>query len=365
MRESARLVTQRREALLQVKRDRVVDGGAHVVRSQEVLDAVARRHPNHELVVDVVLPGAFYRQRHTPVEAGVAEQLAIACGIAAAGIGPRGQARRLHPKHCRLQRVDPEVPADQAMVILPLGAMGAQQPQPIGELVAAGGDEPCVAERAEVLAREEREATGQPERSGVPAADGAAERLRRVLDDRHGCGSRHLENRVHVGALPVEMHGHDRARARCDRRADSGRIEVVGLRVDVHQHRPGAAADDGAGGGEKRVSAGDDLVAGTDAERHQGHEQRVGAGGDADGVPHPDHRRQLALEPLDFGPENEPLAVADARDRGQRLVAELEPLRREVQQRHRDHRRGARAGAHSRATACCRRAARPRPRGRW
>ena len=51
-----------------------------------------------------------------------------------------------------------------------------------------------------------------------------------------------------------------------------------------------------------------------------------------------DGRGQLALERLHLGAEDEPLAVADARDRGQRLVADLAPLPRKIEKRH-GHRR--------------------------
>ena len=43
---------------------------------------------------------------------------------------------------------------------------------------------------------------------------------------------------------------------------------------------------------------------------------------------------ELALERLDFRPLDEPLAVADARDRGEDLVAQRPVLRLEVEQRH-------------------------------
>src|SRR5207244_3760894 len=62
--------------------------------------------------------------------------------------------------------------------------------------------------------------------------------------------------------------------------------EVEAARLDVHEDGPGAEPGDGAAGGEKGVRRGDDLVAGADAQGHQRHEQRIGTGGDADGVRH-------------------------------------------------------------------------------
>ena len=43
------------------------------------------------------------------------------------------QVRRFHAQHGRLQGVDPEVAADEPMVVLPLGAMRPQQSQAVRE----------------------------------------------------------------------------------------------------------------------------------------------------------------------------------------------------------------------------------------
>ena len=60
-------------------------------------------------------------------------------------------------------------------------------------------------------------------------------------------------------------------------------VDVVGRRVDVDEDRLGAEPGDRAGGGEERVGRGDHLVARADPLGHQGDQQGVGAGGDADG----------------------------------------------------------------------------------
>ena len=55
-----------------------------------------------------------------------------------------------------------------------------------------------------------------------------------------------------------------------------------------------------------------------------------------------------SLERLHFGAEDEPLAVADPRDGGQCLVADVAPLPRKIEKRHRHRRRGLMCGAHGR-----------------
>ena len=75
----------------------------------------------------------------------------------------------------------------------------------------------------------------------------------------------------------------------------------------------------------------DDFIARTDAERHQRHEQRVGAGRYGDRVRDPDGRRNLGFQLLDFRSQNELLRIADARDRGQNVLANRRVLKPEIE----------------------------------
>ena len=73
-------------------------------------------------------------------------------------------------------------------------------------------------------------------------------------------------------------------------------------RIDVDEHGARAQARDAADGREEGEGRGDDLVARPHAERHQRHQQRVGARGQPDRVPGAGERRHLALEPSTSGP---------------------------------------------------------------
>ena len=117
-------------------------------------------------------------------------------------------------------------------------------------------------------------------------------------------------------------------------RARSSAVDVERRGIDIHQHGPGADARDAAGGGEERIGRGDDFVAGTDVERHQRREERVGAGRHADRVRHAEPCGELAFERLDFGAEDEALAVAHARDGREHFVAKRRVLRGEIEKRH-------------------------------
>ena len=66
--------------------------------------------------------------------------------------------RQLHVQDGRLQRVDAKVAADVAVVVLRTHSVHAIIEQLLGERVIVGGDRAGVAERAEILRREEREA---------------------------------------------------------------------------------------------------------------------------------------------------------------------------------------------------------------
>ena len=62
--------------------------------------------------------------------------------------------------------------------------------------------------------------------------------------------------------MPEQVHGHDRAGARRDRGLDGGRIEAVGLVLDVGEDRDRADGGDRLGGRVERERGADDLVAG-------------------------------------------------------------------------------------------------------
>ena len=107
----------------------------------------------------------------------------------------------------------------------------------------------------------------------------------------------------------------------------------------------------------------DHLVAGPDAERHQRGQQGVGPRRQADGVRHLEPVGQLVFEGLDFGTEDEALAVGDAGQRVQDLPANRAVLCLQVEQRNGRSRRLLPVHAPIRPTAS-RCAARPRAQNR-
>jgi hypothetical protein len=203
----------------------------------------------------------------------------------------------------------------------------------VRQRIVVGRHEPAVAERAQVLAREEREASHRAHAAGGSIAITRADRLRRVLDDRRVGASRDLEHRIHIGAQAIQMDGNDRAGARRDRSGHRRRVDVEGERIDVDETRRRAKTHDRPRCREERERRGDHLVAGTDAERHERDDQRVGSRRHADGVSDADRGRDLVLQRLDLRTTDEALAVTDAGDRRKDVVAQRTVLLLQIEQR--------------------------------
>src|SRR5207249_536422 len=118
--------------------------------------------------------------------------------------------------------------------------------------LVVGGDRPRLAAGAEVLAGIEAERRGPTHRSGFPPAPllprevFSAVRLAGVLDDHEVVPGRQLENRIHIGDLPVQVHrdqGRDRAPGAMahetagDRVGCTPGLEVRPERLGVHRVR--------------------------------------------------------------------------------------------------------------------------------
>ena len=107
-------------------------------------------------------------------------------------------------------------------------------------------------------------------------------RLARVLDHRDAGGAGDLQERVEVDRGPVEVDGDHAAGLGADVLGHDLRGQQVRALVDVDEARRRPDEADGLGGRDEGVGRHDDLVAGPDAERAQGEDDRLGPGGDAD-----------------------------------------------------------------------------------
>ena len=126
-------------------------------------------------------------------------------------------------------------------------------PSPAGQHLAR-----LVAERAE-----------RADRSGAAVVPPLPVRVGAVLHDRQVVAVGDRGQGVHVAHLLAEVHRHQRARPRRDRRLHRRRIDRPALGLDVDDHRQRACGDRGVRGRRERQGGDDHLVAPADAERLQ------------------------------------------------------------------------------------------------
>ena len=157
-----------------------------------------------------------------------------------------------------------------------------------------------------LLPLNENAATGA-ERARRPALVERPERLGRVLEDRDAEAPADLEDRIHVGALAVEMDDDDGLRqpfALAARRAPprARGIEVPAAALAVEEYRARAEVDDRIDARHEGERRAEDLVARADAEQPQPEVHRRGAARERDRGP-PDAARELGLERVDVRPD--------------------------------------------------------------
>ena len=242
---------------------------------------------------------------------------------------PCVEIRQLDVEDRGLQRVDAEVAADVLMKILRPHAVHAEVDQLLREGVVIGRHRAGIAEGAEVLRREKREAADRAEGSGALAVELRADRLRRVFDDRNS-----EIHPVHVGALSVEVHRHDRLRLFGDRFPDLRRIDVVVGEIDVDEHRRCVKPRHDARCGEERVRRHDDFITRTDAEDHESDQERVGARRERDAVFCLAIRCEIILEIIHALAEDEVLRLVDLVGDPEDFVADRRVLELQIEKRN-------------------------------
>ena len=182
-----------------------------------------------------------------------------------------------------LRGVEARIVAEHLHLVAVAQPVVAQEPQLAVHLVVVGHDDAGVAPDVDDLQRVHGEGGGNAPGADAPAVELAHQTLAAVLDDRQLVALGDCRDALHLGDVAGEVHGHDRLGARGDRL-----LELI----DVHAERVVAVDEDGtrahlgdrADCGVEGIGGGDDLVAGTDAERAQRNFESICAGADADGV---------------------------------------------------------------------------------
>src|SRR5439155_2441031 len=228
----------------------------------------------------------------------------------------------LDAQNARLDRVEPPVVALDVVIILLRLAVIPEHTNLTRERLVVRGHGASFAAGAQVLARIEAERGRAAERASLaPPIFLFREvfctvRLAGVFDDNEVVSGGQLEDGVHVGHLPVQMHGnecrHRAARALAHRAArlqvarafglevgaQSLRVHGVGALVDVDEVRARAGLRNSFRRGDEGVRHGHDGIARLYAGSDQSKAQRVGATSYADATRYPAKLGKLPLEGL-------------------------------------------------------------------
>lgn len=202
----------------------------------------------------------------------------------------------------------------------------AQQAELLGDVGVVSRHRAPVPISAKIFAGVEAECGGIAQTAGHASLVAGTTGLRRVLEDQQVVLAGNGANGVHVGYLAIEMDGHDRSRAGGDSGLDLARVDVIGRRIAVDQHRDGSGIGYSQRGGDKCVGGGDNFVAGANIIGANDHLQRRIAGIDADAILDTAIFGECALEFGDGAAEDEIAALHDGEDSRINFVLNLSIL---------------------------------------
>lgn len=298
--------------VLSVHRDRVVDRRRHAlglqVRGQAVpilvLDGVLR--PDGNAALDHRRNG-----RHVPCK-----PLGVTVGDDVAQGDLFGEQLELLDQHRRLDGIQPRVHADahvQVLGVVVEGAAGdvarhglAMHPQAVEQLGQGGvigQDRPAVAVAAQRLGRKEAGGDDVGPMAGMVAVQGATEPLRTVGDQLEAVFPGHRRDGRIVGGLAEQVDGNDHLGRqltlglhRLDGGVELDRIEIVGVRQHVDEHRRGARPGHDFARRREGEARAEDRVARPDPPGPQRQGDGVCAVGARHAVPGPGERGQFGLK---------------------------------------------------------------------
>ena len=148
-------------------------------------------------------------------------------------------------------------------------------PHTIGQRLVYRDDGSRVANRSEVLRRIKAECARGAKGPDRAAGAGREMGLTAVLDEREPVSLGNLRERRHVGRLPVEMHRHDRSRARCDCRSRRRGIERQACRIDIGKHGTCSRHHDSQRRERGRDWGRDDFITRSNAEGPQNEREGI------------------------------------------------------------------------------------------
>src|SRR6185312_12253780 len=123
---------------------------------------------------------------------------------------PAVEIFELHIEYGCLDLIEPEISADDAMVVLGLAAMHTQHPHALREHRVIGGAEAGIPESAQIFRWEKRETADVPDAARhPPMLVLGTDCLGSILDDVQPQTARQIHEGIHLADLAIEVHRHD------------------------------------------------------------------------------------------------------------------------------------------------------------
>ena len=182
--------------------------------------------------------------------------------------------RQLRAQECRLYLIQTGVDAAELIMIFFLAAVVSQHTDFLGKHCIVCHDSTRIAECTEVLRRVEAETADMTEAPRHRIAKVCPMRLGTVLDDKEMMPLCDLHHCRHSSSLSIEMHDHNRSRARGNCRLNAVGVDaVVHIRLNKDRRRP--ILRDGKHRGDIGVCRDNDLVRRTDPKGTHRERQRI------------------------------------------------------------------------------------------
>src|SRR5579872_3224943 len=221
-----------------------------------------------------------------------------------------------HPQDCSLKPFHPVVESTQDVAIFAF-LPPIPQPANLFRIVwIIGCDGSAFAVCAQIFRRIKAETADISDASRWPPFILCSVRLGCIFDHDQVVSARDLKNWIHIGGLPIQMHGQNHLRSRRNRRLDRRGIHRERAWIDVHQYRSRARVQHGSNAGYKREWNRDNFVAWADSRGQQREMQCARTRIEPDALGGAAIRGELLLEIRNFMSEDELAALENTANRG-------------------------------------------------
>src|SRR5947209_1969410 len=150
---------------------------------------------------------------------------------------PAVEMLQFDPQDGTLHLIQPAVEALALVYVLNFGAIVAQDPHLLCNVVAVGRHSSAVTEATQVLCRVKAPCRNIPQATHLLLLVSGSVCLCRILEYAQLMLSSRCADRIHIGRLPVQVHGKYQPGPLCERRFDTGGIDVVRISVRLDRYR--------------------------------------------------------------------------------------------------------------------------------